>query len=107
MFENPYIVALYGWVVFNFIILGMAKDKDDEKKKRFNYRIWWRYHWDNVVITLLLLPAVVEFSEDIWVYVVNGLFNQDLAYSRLGLMGAVPLTQLIYYLIRKFQRNGS
>ena len=30
----------------------LSKDEQDDKKKRFNFKIWWRYHWDNVFVTL-------------------------------------------------------
>ncbi len=105
MFDNPYFIAFYGWIFFNVVTLGFAKDEDDEKKKRFNYRIWWRYQWDNVAITLLAIPIVVEFTDDLWLLVISGIFSKDWPYNQLSLMGAVPLVQGIYYVWKKFRRK--
>lgn len=101
MFNNDYIVALYGWALFNVLLLGFSKDKDDDKKRYFNFRIWWRYHWDNVLITFFAIPAMVYFSEDLWSIIINGLFSKPWEYVRASLMGAVPFVQLVYFLFRK------
>lgn len=104
MMDNPYIIALYGWIFFNFITLGLAKDEQDDLKKRFNYKIWWKYHWDNVLITFLAIPLVVEFTDDLWLLVVNDWFEKSWQYNKLALMGAVPLVQGIYLVIRKLKK---
>jgi hypothetical protein len=101
---NEYLIAFYGWVFFNAILLGLAKDKDDLKRKPFNVRNWWDYHWDNILITGFGIPVVVWFTEELWVLIVNGWFGKDYPYSELALLGAVPLVQLLYYMIRKFSR---
>ena len=104
MFENSYIVALYGWVFFNIITLGFAKDKKDSEKKYFNYRVWFKYHWDNMIVTLFAIPIMVEFSTDLWTLIVNDWFNKDWEYNRLSLMAAVHFVQLIYYIIIKLKK---
>lgn len=106
MFENEYFIAFYGWVIFNAILLGLSKDEDDAKKKRFNVKIWWRYHWDNVGITLLCIPLTVEFTEDLWLLIVSDLFSKDWDYTRLSLLGSVPLTQFIYAVIKKLTKKS-
>mgnify|MGYP003152422290 CR=1 FL=1 len=104
MFNNEYFIGFYGWVFFNIVLLGFAKDKLDEKKRRFNFRIWWRYHWDNVAVTLFSIPVIVAFSTDLWVLIVNEWFSKDWEYSKLSLLGAVPFTQLIYFFIGKIKK---
>ena len=101
---NEYIVALYGWFFFNIVLLGFSKDKDDEQKKSFNIKVWWQYHWDNLLVSFFAIPIIVFFSVDIWKLVVNNWIGKDWDYNELSLLGAVPLMQLIYFLIRKISR---
>ena len=65
------------WRFFNIVTLGLAKDEQDEKNKRFNYKIWWKYQWDNVLITFLAIPLVVEFTSDLWELIVNNWFEKN------------------------------
>ena len=104
MLENPYIIALYGWFLFNAVTLGLSKDELDDQKKYFNFKIWWRFQWDNVLITFLFIPVVVTFTNDLWRIIIQGWFDKDWAYSDLALLGTVPLTQGIYFLIKKFKK---
>lgn len=101
---NEYLIAFYGFIFFNVITLGLAKDEKDEQKKRFNYKVWWRYHWDNVLVTFLAIPLVVEFTDDLWRLVINDVFSKDWEYNTLALMAAVPLVQWIYYMIIKLKK---
>ncbi len=102
--DNTYLLALYGWIFFNVLLLGLEKDKVDDKRKPFNFQVWWKYHWDNILITLLAVPVVVEFTDDLWKLIVIDWIGKEIAYNRLSLLGAVPLVQLIYYLIRKISK---
>ena len=104
MFDNPYTTAVYGWIFFNFLMLGFSKDEKDEKKKYFDFKIWWRYHWDNVIITLLAIPIIVEYSGDLWRLIINEWLGHGAKYSPLSLLGSVPLVQFIYWIIRKLKK---
>ena len=81
-----------------------SMDEQDEKNKRFNYKIWWKYQWDNVLITFLAIPLVVEFTSDLWELIVNNWFVKKWEYNQLSLMGSVPLVQFIYLIIRKLKK---
>jgi hypothetical protein len=102
--ENEYIIAAYGWALFNLIYLGSAKDELDGQHKPFNIKIWWRYAWDNVVITFVAIPAVVWFNPNLWQWIVNDWFKQDMEYSKAALLGVVPFVQFIYWIIRKISK---
>lgn len=101
---NEWLLALYGWAFFNIILLGFAKDQVDSKKKPFDVALWWQYHWDNVLVTLTAIPLIVVFKVELWTVIVNDWCSKDWAYNDLVLMGAVPVIQLIYFLIRKFAK---
>lgn len=101
---NEYVIAIYGWALFNLIYLGAAKDEEDEKHKPFNLKIWWRYAWDNVVITFVAIPAVVWFNPILWEWIINDGLKLDMQYSKAALMGTVPFVQFIYWLIRKLKK---
>ncbi len=101
---NEYLIALYGWFLFNVIYLGAAKDEEDKKRKPFHFKIWWKYAWDNVAVTFVAIPAVVWFNPILWQWIINDWLKLDMEYSEAALMGAVPFVQLVYYLIRKFAK---
>ena len=101
MIDHPYFIALYGWIFFNIILLGLAKDKQDNAKLKFKIASWWKSYWDNILVTFFAIPIIVWFSSDLWVLIVNNWLSKDWEYNRLALLGAVPLVQLIYFLIRK------
>ena len=90
---NEYLIAFYGWLFFNLILLGLAKDKDDDKKRRFDVTLWWSFYWDNILITFFGIPVVVFFSNDIWVIIVNNWFGKDWGYNKFSLMLDVPFVQ--------------
>ena len=104
MIESEYLIALYGWVFFNFVALGFAKDKDDDQNKAFNFCIWWAHYWDNALVSFMAIPVVVMFNVDLWELIVNVWMENDIHYNKLSLMGSVPLVQLIYFLIRKISK---
>ena len=97
-------LALYGWFFFNLLLLGFSKDKEDEQQRRFNIKIWWQYHWDNVFISLSAVPIIIVFRAELWKLIVNNWIGKDWEYNSLTLLGAVPLIQLIYFFIRKISR---
>lgn len=101
---NEYLIAIYGWLFFNIVTLGLAKDEQDNLKKGFNVKSWWKYNWDNVVVTLFAIPVLVWMSEDIWVIIINDWLGKPWPYNKISLMASVPLVQLVYYLIRKFKK---
>ena len=104
MFENSYIVAFYGWTLANVILLGFAKDEEDDKFKPFDFKVWWKYNWDNVTITFIAIPAVVEWNPDWWAWIINDWWGKSWEYSRAALMGTVPFTQFLYFIIKKLKK---
>ena len=101
---NEYLIAIYGWVLFNIIYLGAAKDEKDDQRKPFNFKIWWKYAWDNVLVTFVAIPAVVWFNPILWEWIINGALKMELKYDEAALMGSVPFVQFVYWVIKKFKK---
>ena len=101
---NEYLIALYGWLFFNIVTLGLAKDEQDDLKKGFNIKVCWKYHWDNVVVTLFAIPVLVWMSEDFCIIIVNDWLGKEWPYNKISLMGSVPLVKLVCFLNRKFRK---
>ena len=101
--DNPWIISLYGWILFNVIMWSIVKDETDGKRKPFNYKLYWRYHNDNIIASLVSIPLLVMGGESLWQLVVNDLAGKDWVYNEISLIGSVPFVQWVVYLYKKYK----
>lgn len=91
-----YIIAIAGWVLYNFFIFSKTKDASDDKGVYFNYKKYINKQWDNWAFTLLLAPVLVYYMDDIRMLV--GLWlGRDVPHYEIYYLGCGVLTELIYY----------
>lgn len=103
--QHEYLLAVYGVVVYFAILFSLSKDKYDSAHKRFKFKEWWRRHNDNLLVTLMIVPLVVVFDDEI-IGLVNAHTEKDIQMGRMVYLLAGPITNLLYKAITKLRRNG-
>ena len=102
-YENHLLLAVYGWLVWNVLIFSLAKDKNDERGKRFNFKAYFVKHWDNMLVTAIITPVLVLFAPTLWMYLM-GFVDKSYAFSDVAYMGVGVFVTFIYWIVRKFTR---
>jgi len=54
---EKWILGFLGWLIYNSIILSLAKDPADAKGSRFNFKVYWRKTWDNAWVAFIIMIA--------------------------------------------------
>lgn len=95
-----YLIALFGWFMYNFLMFNLDKDKDDAKGKAFNYKKYAATHWDNWIFTFLLAPVLVYYMNDITELMGHWL-DREVPHLDIYYLGCGVLTEIVYYAISK------
>lgn len=95
--ENPWFLALLGWIIYN-----VGKLLVDQKKYDLNNDgIGWseglaylKFSWVGMVLSLLLLPLVIPYTHDIW-HIAWGWFGKEFEFTKLA-YGGVGLLMIAF-----------
>ena len=107
LLSNPWILSLMGWVLYNVGKLWKDKkkyDKNGDGLGSSEVMTYIRINWIGMLFSFLLLPFVVPFTRDIWLWSTD-LIGKDwpftnMAYGFIGVWMAG-----IQYLIQKFKKD--
>jgi hypothetical protein len=97
-----YVLALAGWLLYNFFLFTTHKDITDAQDKDFDYKAYAHKNWDNWLFTFLLAPVLVYFIVDI-VDILANLFNTEIVFYEIYYLGCGVLTELIYIGIERLR----
>jgi hypothetical protein len=53
------LLALLGWLAWNFGLFSIEKDKADDEGKPFSVKHYTQKYWDNWLLSLLFVPILV------------------------------------------------
>lgn len=53
------LLVVFGWLIWNFALFSMEKDKADEAGEHFPIGPHVRKYWDNWVLSLLCVPVLI------------------------------------------------
>lgn len=53
------LLTLFGWIIWNFTLFTIEKDKFDNTEKEFSFRVYAKTHWDNWVLSLFFIPVLI------------------------------------------------
>src|SRR5687768_9470783 len=56
------LIALMGWLAYNFLMFSMEKDTFDDQGKAFMVLDYARKYWDNWVASLFMVPILLYFG---------------------------------------------
>lgn len=104
IFTHEYFMAFYGVLVYYAIVWSLAKNAAEKKKVKFNFKKWRLSITDNVIVTLLIVPIVIIFDDEI-VYLYNQFAEQDIVLGKWIYLMAGVLTDLIFRLVQKLRKS--
>ena len=103
IFTHEYFMAFYGVVVYYAIIWSLAKNKAEKAKQKFNWKKWKTEVKDNFVVTLLVVPLVIIFDDEI-VLLYNNFVEKDIVMGKYIYIMAGPLTDMLFRIVQKFKK---
>ena len=104
VFTHEYFMAFYGVVVYYAILWSLAKNKAEKAKQKFIWKKWKDEVKDNFIVTLLIVPLVIIFDDEI-VMIYNNFAEKDIAMGKYIYIMAGPLTDLLFRIVQKFRKS--
>lgn len=99
---KPWAWALFGVVLYNYLVFNLAKDELDDSRKKFSFRRYVKTKWDNWVWSILLVPVIVVYGDQLWYYTMSYL-EKDWKFYDVLYLGAGVLAEGTYYILKKFK----
>jgi hypothetical protein len=103
---HEYLMAFYGVIVYYAIVWSLAKNACEKKGVKFNFKKWKQATKDNLIVTILIVPLVIIFDDEI-VYLYNEFAEDDIVMGKWIYLMAGPLTDLIFRLVQKLRKSES
>ena len=92
--------AVFGVILYNFLSFTIAKDKADAKLERFNFGNYAGLRWDNWVWSLLCVPLVVFYGDQLWYYLME-YYEKDWKFLDVLYLSAGFVAEGLYFLLKK------
>jgi hypothetical protein len=98
---NMWLIAFYGWALYNIVIYFFEKQKADKLHEEFNYIRFGKEHLDNWIVTLAVVPLVVMYGPSIHNFTMSlteRFFGFSFGWYDFFYAGPGPFIELIYFL---------
>ena len=92
--------ALFGVFLYNWLAFTIEKDKFDKDNKPFEFRDYSSKRWDNWIWSLLCVPLIVVYGEQLWYYVME-YFEKDWKFLDVLYLTAGVVAEGLYWLLKK------
>jgi hypothetical protein len=112
VFEHEFFLAWYGAVFYYVIVWSMARNSVHEynknlepgqKRQKFTFKAWFDEHYDDMLVTLMVIPLVIIFDDES-IVLYNSIFEKDIEnLGALVYIMAGPLTNLLYLGVKKLR----
>lgn len=102
---TKWLIALYGWIGFNFIVWYWLWNKSEKKKEKFKWGEYFYTHVDNWAFTALFTVPIVFNGPEIHAFIM--LFYKavapepmyvDIPWYDFFYAGPGPLAELVYWI---------
>lgn len=100
--ESPWLWAIFGVVMYNYLVFTLTKDELDDSNKKINFKAYFKEKWDNWVWALFCVPVIVIYGDQLWYYVM-AYYEKDWQFYNVIYLGAGVLAEGLYYLLKKFR----
>lgn len=103
LFNNIYVLAFYGWLIYTVVMFSMEKDEYDDANKAFSVKKYIVRNWDNWLLSLILVPIIATKAVSIWA---GGMEMAGFSWTFYDIyyLGVGALVELLYFGI-KWSRN--
>ncbi len=98
---NPWFWAIFGVLLYNYLVFNIAKDEVDNTSKSFSYKRYVKTHWDNWIWSFILVPVIVIFGHQLFYYLMQWQ-GWDWQFYDVFYLSAGVLAEGLYYVLKKF-----
>lgn len=98
--HNHYFIAFYGLLAYNIIEWSVKKDRYDNVNKKLNFKKYALDHYDNWIVTLMLMPVIVWFGPDL-LNLINQMLRKEFQWTDAMYLGVGGLAQAINIALRR------
>lgn len=109
--ENPWFLAVFGWVLYNVGNLLVNQKKYDVNHDGIGWYellAYLRFSWVGMLFSLMLLPIMIPYTHDIWHYTWD-FFGKDYEFSKLAYAGVgivmVGLQYMVLWIKERFSKK--
>jgi len=104
IFMNPWVLAFYGWLVYQVILLWKNQkifDKNDDGYSWDEIKHFLKKHAVGMLLSFMLIPLMVPFAKTFWGWGMqySGL---DWPFSDVAYTGVGALVIILQWLLSKF-----
>lgn len=90
------LLALLGWIIWNFALFTIEKDKSDDADIAFDTKKYIRTHWDNWVLSAIMIPILIIIGvKGIGLDALPIGDFEDLQWNDLYYLGAGAITEVV------------
>ncbi len=100
-----YLWAFFGSFLYNLAIFVVAKNNCDKAEVDFPYRKYFKYNWDNWLLTIFVAVPLVWFMPDI-LKLINDKLGYGVPESPVIYLASGPLSELLIFFILKWSPRG-
>ena len=107
IFTHEFFLSVYGAVLYYVVIWSIARNQiqlENAKtggRKKFKFKDWFDEHYDDMLVTLGIVPLVVVFDDEL-IQMYNDTMENDIHHlGRLVYLSAGPVTNLVYSGVKK------
>lgn len=103
LFNNIYVLAAYGFLIYTVVLFVMEKDEYDDADKHFSIKKYLSHNWDNWLLSLILVPVMATKAEWLWLGLME-IWNKTWNFYDIYYLGVGALVEFVYFGI-KWIRN--
>lgn len=102
------LLAFFGWLIWNFALFSMEKDKFDDAGQEFPIKPYLKKYWDNWVLSLFAVPVLIILGiKGLGLDAIPVDDLQHLRWSDAYYLGAGAITEIIKHymtvIIKKYR----
>ena len=103
LFNNIYILAAYGFLIYTVGLFVIEKDEYDDKDEHFSIKKYLSRNWDNWLLSLILVPIIATKAEGLWLGAMD-IWEKEWSFYDVYYLGVGALVEIVYFGF-KWSRN--
>ena len=98
---SPWFLSFFGWILFNFLMFNVYKDKFDKQGKELDYKKYLSKNWDNWLLTLLFIVPTALFAPDITKFLADH-YGKTVGFYKFFYLGTGVLSEITIMAVKWF-----
>ena len=103
LFNNIYVLAAYGFLIYTVVLFVMEKDDYDDANEHFSIKKYFNRNWDNWLLSLILVPIIATKAGELWLGAMD-IAGKSWRFFIIYYLGVGAIVEMLYTAI-KWIRN--